>query len=318
MITRALVTGASGFVGSHLVAHLRELGVDVVGSARGQRPPGWLGEWRRLDVRDGGEAEKVVGDVRPDVVFHLAGADRHAPLADLFDVYAVATQRLLAAISRAAAGTRVIIAGSSAEYGFAPASELPIAEQGALRPLTPYGVSKCAQTLLALAAARAGADAVVTRTFNLVGPGEPATLVCGAFASQIAAREAGVEHGPLTVGNLDSERDFLDVRDAVRAYALTAMHGATGEIYNVCSGTPTRISDVLRMLVDRARAPIEVPPSPSAAPADVPAQVGDPSRLIAATGWTPVFTLEQSLEALLAWRRATLEDKEATGTPSAR
>jgi GDP-4-dehydro-6-deoxy-D-mannose reductase len=314
MITRALVTGASGFVGGHLAAHLAELGVDVVGSARGERPRGWLGDWRQLDVRDGAEAEKVIAEVQPDVVFHLAGVDRNAALADLFDVYAVATQRLLAAVSRAGAGTRIVIAGSSAEYGFAPASELPIDEQGALRPLTPYGVSKCAQTLLALAAARAGADVVVTRTFNLVGPGEPATLVCGAFASQIAAREAGVEHGPLAVGNLESERDFLDVRDAVRAYALAAVNGSAGEIYNVCSGTATRVSDVLRMLVAGARTAIDVPPSPSAMPADVPAQVGDPSRLRAATGWTPAFTLEQSLEALLESQRAALKGMEATGT----
>jgi GDP-4-dehydro-6-deoxy-D-mannose reductase len=319
MITRAFVTGASGFVGGHLVAHLLELGVDVVGSARGERPRGWLGEWRQLDVRDGGEAEKVLRDVRPEVVFHLAGADRNAAAVDLFDVYAVATQQLLAAIARAAPGTRVVVAGSSAEYGRAASSELPIHEGTALRPLTPYGVSKCAQTLLALAAARAGADVIVTRTFNLVGPGEPATLVCGAFASQIAAREKGIERGPLTVGNLNSQRDFLDVRDAVRAYALVATDAPAGETYNVCSGTPTRITDVLRMLIAKARIAIEVPASAGGVPTDVPAQFGNSSHLVAATGWTPVFTLEQSLEALLGWWRVRLEGRIATtGTRATR
>jgi GDP-4-dehydro-6-deoxy-D-mannose reductase len=304
VITRALVTGASGFVGGHLATHLDELGVEVVGTARGERPPTWRGEWRRLDVRDSGEAEAVIGEVRPGVVFHLAGAERTGSLEELLDVNVTGTQRLLAAVARAAPGARVVIAGSSAEYGVAPASELPLDERGALRPLGPYGVSKCAQSLLALAAARAGADIVVTRTFNLVGPGEPATLVCAAFASQIAAREAGSEQGPLTVGNLDSERDFVDVRDAVRAYVLAALHGSRGEIYNVCSGTPTRISNVLSMLIKKARTPIEVAQPVPGSPADVPIQIGDASRLAAAAGWTAVFTLDQSLDDLLEWWRA--------------
>jgi GDP-4-dehydro-6-deoxy-D-mannose reductase len=167
--------------------------------------------------------------------------------------------------------------------------------------------------LVTLAAARAGSDAIVTRTFNLVGPGEPTSLVCGAFASQIAAREAGLEQGPLTVGNLDSQRDFLDVRDAVRAYVLAATRGSAGAVYNVCRGEPARISDVLRILIAQARTPIDVRPSTGATATDVPVQFGDPGRLVAATGWTPAFTLAQSLEALLEWQRAALERGDATG-----
>ena len=311
MITRVLLTGASGFVGRHLGAHLDDLGVEVVGTARGERPPDWRGEWRRLDVRDSEEAEAVIDAVQPSVVFHLAAAKRDAPLEKLLGVNVTGTQRLLAAVARAAPGARVVIAGSSAEYGLTPAHELPLDEQGALQPLGPYGVAKCAQSLLGLAAARAGANIVVTRTFNLVGPGEPATLVCGAFASQIAAREAGIEQGPLTVGNLNSERDFSDVRDAVRAYALAAVHGSKGEIYNVCSGTPTRISSVLSMLIAKARTPIEVAQSVPASPGDVPAQFGDASRLAAATGWTRAFALDQSLDDLLEWWRARLERTDA-------
>lgn len=303
MIGRALVTGASGFVGGHLATHLHDLGVDVVGTSRGERPRTWRGEWRRLDVRDGGEAETVIDEVRPNVIFHLAGAERNAPVEELLDVNVTGTQRLLAAVGRRAPAARIVIAGSAAEYGFAPASELPLDEHGPLRPLTHYGVSKCAQSLLGLAAARAGADIVVTRTFNLVGPGEPATLVCAAFASQIAAREAGAEQGPLAVGNLDSERDFVDVRDAVRAYVLAADYGFRGEIYNVCSGRPTRISQVLRMLVAKARTPIEIAESVPGSPADVPVHFGDASRIAAVAGWTAAITLDQSLDDLLEWWR---------------
>lgn len=306
MIRRALITGASGFIGGHLSAHLTDLGVEVVGAARGARPTDWTAEWRRLDVRDDAEGERALAEVRPDVVFHLAGVARSSSLAELLEGNVVGTQQLLAAASRSASAARIVIAGSAAEYGLAPLSELPLDEHGQLRPLTSYGISKCAQTLVALNAARAGADVVVTRTFNLVGPGEPSSLVCGSFASQIAAREAGLEHGPITVGNLDSQRDFLDVRDAVRAYVLVATNGAAGEIYNVCSGTPTRISDVLQMLTARSLTPIDVRAVSDALHADVPVQFGDPSRLSAATGWTRSFALEQSLEALLASKRAAL------------
>jgi GDP-4-dehydro-6-deoxy-D-mannose reductase len=269
-----------------------------------------------LDVRDGGEVEAVISDLRPSVVFHLACADRGAPLEELLEVNVGGTGHVLAAVARAGPATRVVTPGSSAEYGLVPASELPIDEHAALRPVGAYGVSKCTQSLLALAAARAGADVVVTRTFNLVGPGEPATLVCGAFASQIAAREAGIERGPIAVGNLDSQRDFVDVRDAVHAYVLAALHGVSGEVYNVCSGTPTRISDILGVLIAKARTSIEVLPSTGAAPTDVPVQIGDRSRLVAATGWTQDFTLEQSLEALLVSRRAMLDRSETTRTPA--
>ena len=316
MITRALVTGASGFVGRHLATHLGELGTEVIGAARRERPGDWAWDWQRLDVRDSGKVEAVIRDVRPTVVFHLACADRGAPLEELLEVNVGGTGRLLAAVAQAGSPTRLVIPGSSAEYGLAPVSELPIDEQAAFRPVGAYGVSKCAQSLLALAAARADANVVVTRTFNLVGPGEPATLVCGAFASQIAAREAGTEQGPVAVGNLDSMRDFVDVRDAVRAYVLAAVHGSSGEVYNVCSGTPASISDILRMLIAKARMPIDVLPSTGAVPTDVPVQFGNPSRLVAATGWRPVFTLEQSLEALLMWWRVKLERREATGMTS--
>ena len=285
---------------------------EVIGAARRERPGDWAWDWRRLDVRDSGEVEAVIRDVRPTVVFHLACADRGAPLEELLEVNVGGTCRLLACRRSGWAGDACrdsrLVGGVRSRFGF---RGCPIDEHAPLRPVGAYGVSKCAQSLLALAAAHADADVVVTRTFNLVGPGEPATLVCGAFASQIAVREAGTEQGSIAVGNLDSMRDFVDVRDAVRAYVLAAVHGSSGDVYNVCSGVPARISDILRMLIAKARTPIDVLPSTGAAPADVPVQFGDPSRLVAATGWAPVFTLEQSLEALLAWWRAKLERREA-------
>jgi GDP-4-dehydro-6-deoxy-D-mannose reductase len=300
MIDRALIVGASGFVGRHLAAHLAELGGEVVGSARGAAPENWDGEWRQLDIRRDDELETVIGEVRPSAIFHLATAVRGAPLDELLAVNVGGTQRLLAAAGTA----RVVVGGSSAEYGFAQPSDLPLDEAAALRPLGPYGIAKCAQSLLALARARAGADTVVLRTFNLVGPGEPDDLVCSAFARQIAAVEAGTTRQPIAVGNLDAERDFLDVRDAVRAYALAAEHGSAGEVYNACSGRATRISEILSALVANAQVPIEVVADPArGSAADVPVQYGDASHLTAATGWTPAIPLSQSLDDLLEWWR---------------
>jgi GDP-4-dehydro-6-deoxy-D-mannose reductase len=307
VIQRALITGASGFVAQHLATHLMEAGADVVGAARGERPQGWESGWRSADVRDHSALEKLLGHFRPNVIFHLASAERDARLQDLLDVNVAGTQVLVDAAARTAPAARVVVAGSSAEYGFAQAAELPLDEDAPLRPFGPYGIAKCAQSLVALAAAQAGGNVIVTRTFNLVGPGEPDLLVCSALAHRIAALEADSERRPLAVGNLESTRDFVDVRDAVRAYALAAEQGVRGQVYNVCSGTGTRIASILDMLVGKARVPLEIIADPAlGSVAEVPAQVGDGGRLAGVTGWAPTTSLDRSLDDLLNWWRQSL------------
>jgi GDP-4-dehydro-6-deoxy-D-mannose reductase len=201
---------------------------------------------------------------------------------------------------------RVLVAGSAAEYGLAYEEELPITEEQPLRPLSPYGVTKVAQSLLAAQVAlRQELVVVRTRSFNLTGPGEPETLVCAAFASQLVEIERRTRAPILRVGNLESLRDFVDVRDAVRAYALVAERGMNGAVYNVASGRAVAIEDVLERLrlLSGVDAHIEEEPARRVV-WDVRAQRGDATRLRVELGWTAEVDLETSLADLLEdWRQ---------------
>jgi GDP-4-dehydro-6-deoxy-D-mannose reductase len=300
---RSLVTGASGFVGRHLAAHLTERGHEVHGFGRRQ-PSGWDGPWHAGDLGDPRRLRAVVAQAEPDFVFHLAGLMR-GELEELLAVNVVGTEQLLAAVRAERPEARVLVAGSAAEYGLAHEDELPITEHQPLRPVSPYGVAKVAQSLLAAQAAlRQGLVVVRTRSFNLTGPGEPETLVCAAFARQLVEVERRTRAPILRVGNLESLRDFVDVRDAVRAYALVAESGTSGAVYNVASGRAVAIEDVLERLraLSGVDARIEEEPARRVV-LDVPAQRGDATRLRVELGWTAEVDLETSLADLLEdWR----------------
>jgi GDP-4-dehydro-6-deoxy-D-mannose reductase len=247
----------------------------------------------------------VVDQLRPDYVFHLAALIRSESLTDLFTVNVLGTQNVLDALVVARPEARVLVAGSSAEYGLVQPDEQPVREDHPLRPLSPYGISKVAQSLLAVQYVYRHNLAIVrTRTFNLTGPGEPDTLVCSSFARQIAEIERGLRPAVLKVGNLESDRDFLDVRDAVRAYWLVAQHGEPGEVYNVCSGVATTIQGVLEALLSFTSANIEVQEeSKRHTMWDVPIQYGDVTKLRYATRWSQALSLQESLKDLIdSWR----------------
>jgi GDP-4-dehydro-6-deoxy-D-mannose reductase len=300
---RSLLTGASGFVGRHLAAQLAEQGHEVHGFGR-RKPAGWEGPWHSGDLGDLARLRAVVAEAGPDLVFHLAGLMRGG-LGELLAVNAGGTERLLAAVRAERPGARVLVTGSAAEYGLAREEELPITEEQPLRPLTPYGVAKVAQSLVAAQTALRHELAVIrTRTFNLTGPGEPETLVCSAFARQLVEIEQGRQAPVLRVGNLDSLRDFVDVRDAVRAYALVAERGESGAVYNVASGRDVAIADVLEQLRTLSGVEARVAEERARRVAwDVPVQRGDASRLRAETAWTPELDLSASLADLLEdWR----------------
>lgn len=309
---RVLVTGASGFVGGHLVAALRARGHDVVRADRA--PPAGDHDTLPLDVTDSLAVRGVVELARPDAIAHLAAqAFVPASLADpdaTFDVNAHGTLRLLDAVRRladqGAPPPRVLVVSSGDVYGAQPRAALPLRETTAPLPRSPYAASKVAAEALALAYARSfGADAVVTRAFNHVGPGQDERFAVVAFAMQIARAAAGGEPRML-VGNLDASRDFLDVRDVCDAYALLLEGGgAAGEIYNVCSGTATTMREILRRLIELARVPVEVREDPARLrPADVPVSAGDASKLREATGWTPRIPLTAALRAVYDDARA--------------
>ncbi|MGC1381479.1 MAG: GDP-mannose 4,6-dehydratase [Candidatus Baltobacteraceae bacterium] len=307
---RALVTGASGFVGGHLLAALRRLGAEVLACGGPHDRPG---EYFPLDL---GEADTIAAALdlsRPDVIFHLAAQtfvpeSLDSPI-ETYEINAIGTARLAEAVRKYGDGAPRIVFASSAEvYGAREPGDLPLRESLDLRPVNPYGASKAAAEAMLLAQARSfGLDVVIARAFNQIGPGQSERFAVASFADQLAAIAAGAAPG-LLVGNLDAARDFLDVRDVVEAYLALARDGEARQAYNVCSGAAVKLSDMLRELIVLARVPVEVREDPARMRASETTVVaGSAEKLRARTGWQPQIPLARSLrdvyEAALAKRR---------------
>ncbi len=328
---RALITGAQGFAGRYLVAHLaattewqlwgttrpaaaREGSVVPAAAGRAPLPAGWA-EHQRLqlvpvDLRDATATRAALADLRPDYVFHLAAQaivqqawqDPEATLVNNI----VAELNLLRAIQDLGLPTRILLVGSGEEYGHVRPEDLPVDEETPFRPDNPYAVSKIAQDMLGLQYFLAHKLAVIrVRPFNHIGPGQSDQFVTAAFARQVAAIEAGQQEHVLRVGNLSAERDFTDVRDMVRAYRLAMTEGEPGAVYNIGSGQTVSIRSILDMLLSLSTVAVRVERDPARLrPADVPRIVCDPSRFRARTGWQPAISLEESLRDVLDdWRR---------------
>jgi GDP-4-dehydro-6-deoxy-D-mannose reductase len=292
---RALLTGAGGFVGGHLTAHLEELGDEVVG----------LGE--EVDVTDADAVRDAVGTARPDAVYHLAAASHvgtswSAP-AEVLRVNAIGTLNVLLA-SEAADVDRVVVVGSAEEYGIVRPDQLPIDEDVPLRPVSPYGASKAAAELVSLQAHLArGLGVLLVRAFNHLGPGQSDRLVASALAAQVARNER--DGGDVVrVGDLSPRRDFTDVRDVVAAYRLLVERGTPGEAYNVCSGVDVAIQDLADRFLAMAERPMRLEVDPERLrPVELPVLRGDNGKLRGATGWAPTIPLDQTLADVLAWWR---------------
>ena len=311
MPTRALVTGAAGFAGSHLVAALEASGTSVVAWARrgGRRPPpGVEARWDAVDLLDGEAVRQALADARPDVIYHCAGAAQSGGAWDrigqTFETTVGATARLLTAIRSVSPAARVLVTSSALVYR--PSTGV-LRESSPLAPAGPYAVSKLAQEMLALRAAADGLDLVVARPFNHIGPRQSAAFVASSVARQLALIEAGRAAPQLLVGNLEARRDLTDVRDTVRAYTCIAGRGTRGGVYNVCSGRAVVIRDLVQALASRSRVPVALVNDPARyRPVDVPVVMGSAERLFAESGWQPRIPLDKTLDDLLDWWRETV------------
>jgi GDP-4-dehydro-6-deoxy-D-mannose reductase len=295
---RALVTGASGFVGSYLSAHLEECGDEVIALDDS------------VDLGDPAGAV-TVGDqlklVAPDVIYHLAalthvGRSWEDPVSTM-RVNALGTLSVLEAARVQSHPPRVLLISSSEVYGAGQGR--PIREDDPLRPVTPYAASKVSAEYLGLQAFLGrGLDVVRARPFNHIGPGQGDVFVVSALARRIVeAERAG--GGAIAVGNLAAARDFTDVRDVVRAYRLLATSGAAGDVYNVCSGVARQVEELFKILIAHSSVPVEAREDPELfRPVDVPMLVGDNSRLVDLVGWRPEIDLSQTLVAVLDYWRA--------------
>jgi GDP-4-dehydro-6-deoxy-D-mannose reductase len=303
-----LVTGASGFAGSHLVEQLleHEPAVAAWSNPHGNGTP--INDprisWRAVDLLDRNAVRSAISALQPSVVYHCAGAadvgnswnDPVTPLR----VNALGTHHLLDALETAGITAKVLVVGSATVYRI---TAEPLTEDALLGPSSPYGVSKLAQEMIA--SRITSMPIIQVRPFNHAGPRQAPAFVTSSFARQIAGIEAGLSEPVLSVGNLDARRDITDVRDTVRAYRLLVEKGQPNRPYNVCSGRAYRIGDLLDMLLARANKAISTVVDPARLrPSDQPLIVGDPSRARTESGWQATIPIEDTLRDLLDyWRQ---------------
>ena len=311
------MTGASGFVGNYLVERLRSGGHGVLAAGGPhETAPGVI----PIDLTDVDTLQAAFDLAQPDVAFHLA-AQAFVPRAieapaETYAININGTANVLSAL-RAAQDRfdrriRLIFVSSAEVYGAQPPQAMPLRETVAPNPSNPYAASKAASEAIVLGETRTyGLDAVITRAFNHIGPGQDERFVVPSFAAQLAAIAQGAAP-VLLVGNLEAKRDFLDVRDVVDAYVAIAENGDAGEIYNVCSGTTISISDVLAELIRIAHVPVEVREDPQRMrPADVPVLYGDNEKLHSKTGWSATIALSRSLQDV--YRQAQMHPSTRSG-----
>lgn len=305
---RAVITGGLGFVGRHLVDHLRRAGDDVtVLDRHGDHP---------VDVTDGPAMAAALKGAHPEAVYHLAGwADVGASWRDpvaVFKVNAEGTLHVLRACADAGVA-RVLAVASADVYGVVTEDELPLTEASPLRPTSPYAASKLAADALAQQAFLGhGLGVIRVRPFNHLGPGQSEQFVAPAIAARIARAERDAA-GTIPVGNLSARRDVTDVRDVVRAYRLLIERGEPGDVYNVCTGVDLAIQTLADLLVGLAERPIELVTDPSLLrPVDLPVLRGDASKLRGATGWEPTIPIEQTVADLLDDMRRRVRSEAVT------
>lgn len=302
---RCLVTGASGFVGSHLVEHLLSQGDEVVGGIFGGGVP-LPCPTVSLDVTALNDCRRVLAEVQPDAIYHLAGIASPPSVSQnisaSLSVNVGGVHAVLTAAAELSHPPQVLVVSSGEVYGGAGSPGIPISEEAPPAPWNDYALSKVmAEEVAHLFQRRGRVPVVIARPFNHTGPGQSDSFVVAAFARQLAAIRAEKQPPTLRVGNLAARRDFSDVRDVVRAYRLLVSSGATG-IFNVASGRSIAIREVLDLLVLSSGLSIRVEQDPSRMrPAEIAEVVGSFDKLHAATGWCPTIPIEDTIRSVYQW-----------------
>ncbi len=323
---KVLIFGITGFAGSHLAEYILDNieEAEVYGTIR------WRSNRRNVtafeskiklydcELRDFKSVCEVIEAVKPKYIFHLAGhsfvpASWNSPNDTLINNI-LGELNIFEAVRKISPDCRILISCSSEEYGIVYEEELPIREENPLRPLSPHGVSKAAQDLLGFQYFHSyGLDIVRTRAFNHTGPRQSEVFATSNFAKQIAEIEAGLRIPVVYVGNLDSRRDFIDVRDVVYGYWLALQKGKAGDVYQICTGNAYTIRQILNTLMNLSPIgkSVEIKVDPSRIrPSDVPVLLGSYKKFYRVTGWEPKIAIEKTITDLLNhWRRVTNNSK---------
>jgi GDP-4-dehydro-6-deoxy-D-mannose reductase len=314
---KVLITGITGFAGSHLADYILDNLPDaqVFGMIR------WRSRMENIlhiedrihlieaDLKDMSSLKKCLAEVQPDRIFHLA-AQSFVPAswkcpAETFAINAVGQINLFEAVLSLGISPKIQIAGSSEEYGLVNSDEVPMKETNPLRPISPYAVSKVAQDLLGWQYFKSyGLKVIRTRGFNHTGPRRGEVFICSNFAKQIVEIEKKKRDPIIHVGNLEAKRDFTDVRDIARAYWLSLEKGEEGEVYNLGTGKTYSVQEILNMLLTLSKVDVKTVIDPDRLrPSDVPVLLSDSSKFRQLTGWEPQIPLSQSLHDLMEYWR---------------
>ena len=305
---KALITGVEGFVGKYLSEYLLKQDYEVYGTTISENYKNDKINVKKMNLLDTEQVNEVINDVKPDKIFHLAGQSAvglswEKPVLTV-NINVNGTLNLLEAVRNYSKESKILIIGSSDQYGPIKPEECPIKENKIQNPQSPYGVSKKAQEEMCKLYVNAyNMNIVMVRAFNHIGAGQSKNFVVADFASKIAQIEKGSEP-VLKVGNLETFRDFTDVRDIVRGYALLLEKGKIGEIYNIGSGKEIKVSELLNKLVSMSKEKIKIEIDPNKfRPVDVPLVVCDNSKIRKDTGWETKFFIDDTLrEVLEYWR----------------
>lgn len=309
MPLRILITGAGGFVGNHLAQHLAcaQPSATLCGSTLfpSETVSPAIALSRQVDLKNAQKVRDLLADFAPDLIFHLA-AQAFVPRSfedpwETLENNIRCQLNIIQACLELDLRPRMVIISSAEIYGAVSPEQLPLDERAAIRPTNPYSVSKVAQDMLALQFHLShGLPIMRARPFNHIGPGQNTRFVAPAFALQIAKIEANQQAPFIYVGNLEAKRDFTDVRDIARAYAMIADQGQPGQAYNVASGQAKSARQILNYLLELSDIDISIRVDPARLrPVDIAEIRGDAAKLRRDTGWQPQFTLEDTLKDVL-------------------
>jgi len=304
-MTKVLITGITGMIGSHLAHYVQEQGCEVAGISRATTAFRMQAHrklpWKHYagDILDVNFLEKSVKDFQPDIVYHLAAqaynGQSYEAEQTTYALNITGAWNVYNAVLHQAPKARVIPACSSAAYGAALTDD-PVNEESPLKPVTPYGVTKAAMEMMGRQfCLNYGLDVVLPRLFIHVGPNHPPLTAIQNFARQIAAIKLGLQEPVMHVGNLTTSRDFIDVRDGAAALWILGQKGMTGEVYNICRGYAWKISDMLDLLLKISGVKVKVEQDPKLMrPSDEKTLLGD-NRKLRALGWEPTIPFETTL-----------------------